>query len=76
VEANAAFAKKNNFPFPLLSDTERVLARAFGAADNPQARYAKRVSAIIDEQGKILKLYPKVDPRTHAEELLRDLSAL
>lgn len=75
MEANAAFAAKNRFPFPLLSDSERVLALAFGAAEEPAAKHARRVSVLLDEQGKILKLYPKVDPRTHADEVLRDLDS-
>jgi peroxiredoxin Q/BCP len=74
-EANAAFARKHRFPFPLLSDTERRLALAFGAATDPRAKYARRVSAIIDERGRLIRLYPAVNPRTHAEEVLRELES-
>jgi thioredoxin-dependent peroxiredoxin len=71
-QANAAFAKKFSFPFPLLCDTSRELGLAYGACDDPKAGYAKRISYLIDEQGKILKAYPKVQPADHPEEVLRD----
>ena len=37
VEAQAAFAKKFGFTFPLLADTERKLGLAYGATDDPKA---------------------------------------
>ena len=73
VEDNAAFAKKNNFPFLLLCDTERSMAMAYGACDSSKAPYAKRISYLIDEQGKIAKVYPQVNPRQHAAEVLADV---
>jgi peroxiredoxin Q/BCP len=72
-EKNAAFAKKHAFNFPLLSDADRSLALAFGAADTADQRTAKRVSALIDEEGKVAKLYPKVNAATHPEEVLKEL---
>jgi thioredoxin-dependent peroxiredoxin len=69
---NAAFAQKFGFPFPLLCDTDRALGMAYGACDDPKAGYAKRISYLIDEQGKILRAYPKVQPADHPEEVLRD----
>ena len=71
---NAAFAKKLSFPFPLLSDTDRSLAIAYGAADDASARSAKRVSCLIDEQGRVLRYYPQVAAREHPTEVLRDLA--
>lgn len=73
VEQNAAFAKKYDFNFPLLCDTERSLGMACGACDHPKARYAKRVSLLIDEQGRVLKFYDAVNPRDHAGQVLADL---
>ena len=72
---NAAFARKYQFPFPLLCDTARVIGLAYGACDNANAGYAKRISYLIDEQGKIEKAYDSVSPRTHPAEVLADLSA-
>jgi peroxiredoxin Q/BCP len=72
-EDNAAFAKKFDFPFALLCDTDRKVALVYGACDNPKAAYAERISYLIDEHGSILRVYPQVDPRVHAAEVLADL---
>jgi len=73
VEENAAFAKKCAFNFPLLCDTERTVGIAYGAAQDRTASSAKRVSYLIDEEGKIAKVYPKVDVSKHPEEVLADV---
>jgi thioredoxin-dependent peroxiredoxin len=73
VEDNAAFARKFGFPFTLLCDTERKVGLAYGACGSPKASYAARISYVIDEQGRILRAYPQVDPRVHAAEVLADL---
>jgi peroxiredoxin Q/BCP len=73
VEDNAAFAKKYDFNFALLCDTERTLGLAYGACDSPKARYANRISFLIDEAGKISRVYDKVNPRDHAGQVLADV---
>ena len=73
-EDNAAFARKFSFPFPLICDMDRSIGRAYGAAEDLAAQYAKRVSCLIDEQGRVLKYYPQVAPREHVAEVLRDLT--
>ncbi len=73
VTENAAFADKFGFPFLLLSDPDRRVAMAYGACDDRKARHAERISYVIDEQGGILRVYPQVDPRIHAAEVLADL---
>jgi thioredoxin-dependent peroxiredoxin len=73
VPANAAFAKKFGFTFPLLCDTDRKIGMAYGAADDAAAQYAKRISYLIGPDGKVKKAYPKVNAAAHPEELLKDL---
>jgi thioredoxin-dependent peroxiredoxin len=73
VEDNAAFVKKFNFPFVLLCDTGRQLGIEYGACDNPKARYAERISYVIDERGVIARAYPQVNPRDHAAQVLADI---
>jgi peroxiredoxin Q/BCP len=73
VEDNAAFARQLSLDFPLLSDTARVLAMAYGACHDPKARYPERISVLIDEDGRIMKVYDQVDPRDHAARVLADL---
>jgi peroxiredoxin Q/BCP len=75
VDDNRKFAEKFSFPYPLLCDPERKVGMAYGAADKPDAGYAKRISYVIDEQGKILLAYPKVKPNEHLDAVLRDLAA-
>jgi peroxiredoxin Q/BCP len=75
-EENAAFAKKFGFPYPLLSDADRRMALAYGAADDASARTARRVSCLIDEHGKVLKHYLQVAAREHPGEVLADLADL
>ena len=73
VEKNAKFAQKFAFNFPLLCDVDRKLGMAYGAADDPKAGSAKRISYLIGKDGKIRKAYPKVNAAAHPEEILKDL---
>ena len=75
VAKNAAFAGKFGFGFPLLSDTDREVGRAYGAAVDPGAQYALRLTYLIGPDGRIRKIYFKVDPATHPKQVLDDLSA-
>jgi peroxiredoxin Q/BCP len=70
VEENAAFAKKFQFPFPLLCDVKREIGVAYGAAGGPTDEYAKRITYVIDPKGKIAQAHPKVSPKTHPKEIL------
>jgi peroxiredoxin Q/BCP len=76
VEANAAFAGKEGFAFPLLSDLDRSAALAYGACTDRRARYADRVSFVIDERGNVERVYDQVDPRDHPARALADLLGL
>ncbi len=76
VEQNAAFAKKFDFPFKLLCDTERQVGLTYGACSDVKAGYASRISYLIDEQGKVAAAYPKVSPREHPGEVLADAARL
>lgn len=68
---NRAFAEKHHLPFLLLSDTDRTLAKAVGAAI-PLLPFPKRISYLVGADGTVLKAYPKVTPASHAEEVLED----
>lgn len=77
--AIAKFVRKEGFPFPLLSDAERACGLAYGAADAPDARSARRISYVIgwdtDGKAKILAAYPAVSVASHAREVLDFLSS-
>lgn len=72
---NARFVQQQGFPFRLLSDTDRTLAMAVGAADSPQQPMARRISYLVSADGKVLRAYGAVDPASHAAEVLRDVHA-
>ncbi|MBR5310733.1 MAG: thioredoxin-dependent thiol peroxidase [Oscillospiraceae bacterium] len=69
------FAEKYNLPFILLSDPEHKVIEAFGAWQEKK-NYGKisfgtvRSTFVIDENGIIEKVMPKVKPDTNAEEIL------
>lgn len=71
---NLAFQKKFDFPFDLLSDTERAMGVAYGAADAADASHARRISYLIDGGGKVAKVYDPVKPAEHPDQVLADLA--
>ena len=70
-EKNRKFAEKNALPFRLLSDRDHELAKSVGAA-RALVPFAKRISYLVGPDGRVLMAYPKVDPATHAQEVLED----
>ena len=70
------FAEKYNLPFILLSDPELQAIQAYGVWQEKKL-YGKtsmgvvRTTFIIDEQGKIMKVMPKVKPDTNAADVLK-----
>ena len=75
-EAHQKFIKKYNLPFPLLLDPDKKIATEYGVANGiPILGLDKRVTYVIDEDGKILKVYPNVDPAIHATQILADMPA-
>ena len=72
--SHAAFAKKYNLPFPLLSDKSTEVAERYGVLLNLVfSKVAKRYTFLIDPQGKINKVYDKVDTSRHSTEIIEDL---
>ena len=75
------FAEKYSLPFTLLSDTDAAVIETYGAWQE-KTMFGKtalgilRISYLIDPEGKIVKVYPKVDPASHALEILKDIKSL
>jgi peroxiredoxin Q/BCP len=70
------FAQKYSLPFRLLADTERAVSEAYGTYGEKKfmgRAYMgnNRMTFLIDEKGKIKKIFSKVKPEDHAEEVLR-----
>ncbi len=74
VEAQRRFAEKFAVPFPLLCDTQKTLAKAYGAL-SPESRVARR-TFLIDRTGTLRKVWPKVAPAGHPAEVITALKAL
>ncbi|MBQ8787996.1 MAG: thioredoxin-dependent thiol peroxidase [Oscillospiraceae bacterium] len=78
VSSHVKFAEKYSLPFVLLSDPEHKVIEAFGAWQEKK-NYGKtyfgtvRSTFIIDENGIIEKVMPKVKPDTNAAEILEYL---
>jgi len=72
---HAEFKERHNLPFYLLSDTEHKAGEAYGTWGEKKL-YGKtyigmiRSTFIIDEQGKIIKVFSKVKLEQHGEEVL------
>jgi peroxiredoxin Q/BCP len=80
-DALRKFADKYNLPFALLSDPEHSLADAYGVwveKKNYGRTYFgnERTTFVIDGQGKIARVFPKVSPKTHDEVVLEALGEL
>jgi peroxiredoxin Q/BCP len=69
--AHQAFTAKYNLNFPLLVDTDKTLINAF---DVDGGGYAKRVTFVIDPNGKIIHVDGAVNTTTHASDVLAALN--
>jgi peroxiredoxin Q/BCP len=75
-EANRRWARKRGLRMPLLSDAgDHAVADAFGVS-RPRVGVAKRTTWLIDPDGTLRKVYPKVTPRGHAAEVLEAVRAI
>jgi peroxiredoxin Q/BCP len=69
------FAEKYSLPFRLVSDPDKCIVEAYGVWGlkkfmGREYMGTSRVTYLIDEQGVIEHVWPKVIPEKHAEELL------
>lgn len=69
VESHSKFAEEHSLPFTLLSDSNRELIKAYGVGIGP---ISKRVSFLIDPSSRIVKIYNKVDPEKHSDQIILD----
>ncbi|MBO43397.1 MAG: hypothetical protein CMM28_06695 [Rhodospirillaceae bacterium] len=61
------------YPGVLLSDGDRSVAMAFGAAEDVNQEKATRISVLVGPDGKVLKTYDAPVADEHPSEALRDL---
>lgn len=81
VKKHEKFVNKYHLPFTLLSDEEKLVVNLYGVWGRKKFMGREydgthRNSFLIDPKGKIAKIYAKVKPAAHAEEVLTDLKEL
>jgi thioredoxin-dependent peroxiredoxin len=78
VESHKAFASKHSLPFTLLADPTKQTARDYGVLVKMLGVFevAQRDTYLIDPQGRIVRHWPKVDPKDHSDMVLKELLAL
>lgn len=78
VKSHKKFVEKYGLTFPLLADEDKAVVHAYGVW-GPKKFMGRdyegilRTSFLIDPKGKIARVYEKVKPEAHAEEVLKDL---
>ncbi|MDH7489397.1 MAG: thioredoxin-dependent thiol peroxidase [Anaerolineae bacterium] len=78
-QSHVRFKSKYNLPFLLLSDEDHKVAEQYGVWGEKQM-YGRayqgilRTTFVIDEQGRIAKVFTKVKPDGHGEEVLGALA--
>jgi peroxiredoxin Q/BCP len=80
IKSHDKFKAKYNLPFALLSDPDHRVADMYGAWGEKKM-FGKsyegilRSTFIVDEEGKIVKVFPKVTPKGHSREVLAALQS-
>jgi peroxiredoxin Q/BCP len=75
VESHRKFSQKYNLPFAILSDNQKEAAKAYGVL-GLGGFLAKRVTFVINKDGKITHIFPKVDVSKHSQEVLKALEEI
>jgi peroxiredoxin Q/BCP len=78
VKSHKKFAEKFKLPFPLLSDEEKTTCEAYDVWKKKKFMGREymgivRSSFLIDEEGKITKIYAEVNPKEHKDEVSKDI---
>jgi peroxiredoxin Q/BCP len=76
--SHVKFIGKNNLPFSLLADEDGKMCEAYGVWKEKSLYGRKymgieRTTVVIDEQGKVSHVYPKVSVKGHVDQVMEDL---
>jgi peroxiredoxin Q/BCP len=74
-DSHKKFATKYGLLFPLISDTAKRIAKAYGAL-RETGTSTNRMTFLIDRKGKIARIFPKVDVTKHTQEVVAALKEL
>ena len=79
--SHMAFKKKFDLPFPLLADVEKEVVNLYGVWGKKKM-YGReydgihRTTFLIDSDGNIAKIFERVKPSIHSEEVLNAIESL
>jgi peroxiredoxin Q/BCP len=73
-ESHKDFVAHQALPFPLVSDEDGSVDRAYGVPN--VLGMSKRVTFLVGPDGKVSHVWPDVDPAVHADEVLASAQAL
>ena len=81
VDSHKKFCDKMGIKFPLLSDVDKEISKSFGVWGlkkfmGREYMGVMRSTFLVDEKGKIFKVYPKVKPAGHSQQVLDDFKNL
>jgi len=77
-KSHLKFIDKHKLPFPLISDTEKVIIKEYGAW-GPKKLYGReyegllRTTFVIDEDGIIVNIFEKVKTKDHTNQILETI---
>lgn len=80
-KSHVSFKEKHDLGFPLLVDTDGALADAFGVwvkkkMFGNEFHGNQRSTFLVDAEGTVARVWPKVDPEDHADEVLAAIDEL
>jgi len=77
VDSHVQFCTKENLTFKLLADPNHAVVDKYGSLQELRGMtLAARNTFLVDPKGMIRKVYTKVDPSPHSEEVLKALAEL
>ena len=77
VDSHKKFCAKEGLNFKLLADTGGAVTKEYGSLTNMGVvKFAARHTFLIDPAGNIARVYTKVDPVKHSDEVLAALDQL
>ena len=81
VESHKKFCEKMKIQFPLLADVDKEISKKFGVWGKKKFMGREylgviRSTFLVNEKGKIFKIYPKVKPAGHSKEVFEEFLRL
>ena len=77
VEGHKAWCAKDTFSFKLLADPDHKVVDLYGVPvmTRGDMKFASRQTFLIAPDGKVVKVWPKVDVQTHSDEVLAEIAS-